>query len=129
MKLSDKRLGWLVLIVVVLVIVFYRSPTKTKVDNQAPLNSSQATPNEEKVLEEVRKKPQVVEAIITEANVLYVSVYDDGTRRYGFANALCELLKQHHSTAVRVKIVKVNSINDTNADNAYGVLLGEAFCR
>lgn len=80
-------------------------------------------------LEAVKLEPKVLDAYITDAHVLYVQVRDDGTRRDGYAEYLCQLLKTYHSTANRVKVVKVGSQNDPNRDNAYGVLLGESWCQ
>lgn len=81
-----------------------------------------------KALIEIKKEPKVREAIITEANVLYVSVEDDQTKRDGYAQYICEVLREHKSTIGWVKVVKVGSDNDENSDNAYGVLLGESMC-
>jgi len=71
---------------------------------------------------------KVFEAIITEADVVYVSVADNGVDQGRFAQTVCNILKKHKATSNWVKIVKVNSQNDLNADNAYGVLLGESHC-
>jgi len=54
--------------------------------------------------------------------LLYVTVEDDGTRRDGYASYLCEVLNEKKTTTNWVKVVKLNSANDPNADNAYGVL-------
>jgi hypothetical protein len=86
------------------------------------------TPNNQTSLEEIRKEPKIKEAIITDSNILYVSVEDDGTKRDGYAEYLCGILKDHKATTNWVKIVKVNSSKDPNKDNAYGILLGEALC-
>jgi hypothetical protein len=88
----------------------------------------QDKPNNKSALEEIRKEPKVKEAIITDANVLYISVEDDGTNRNGYASYICEILREKQATTNWVKIVKVNSTNDPNSDNAYGVLLGESHC-
>ena len=88
----------------------------------------QDEPNNKLALEEIRKEPKVKEAIITDANVLYISVEDDGTKRDGYASYICEVLREKQATTNWVKVVKVNSINDPNSDNAYGVLLGESNC-
>lgn len=88
----------------------------------------QDNPNNKLALEEIRKEPKVKEALITDANVLYVTVEDDGTRRDGYAGYLCEVLNDHKATTKWVKVVKVNSSKDPDADNAYGVLLGEMNC-
>lgn len=85
-------------------------------------------PNNKIALEEIKKEPKIKEAFITDANVLYVSVEDDGTNRNGYAEYLCGILKENKASTSWVKIVKVNSIDAENSDNAYGVLLGEAMC-
>lgn len=68
----------------------------------------------EKALTEIRKEKKVAEAIITDANVLYVSVKDDGTRRDGYAEYLCQILKENGSKINWVKITKVGSTTDPN---------------
>lgn len=88
----------------------------------------QDEPNNKLALEEIRKEPKVKEAIITDANVLYISVEDDGTKRDGFASYICEMLREKQATTNWVKVVKVNSTDNPNSDNAYGVLLGESHC-
>jgi hypothetical protein len=85
--------------------------------------------NTQSLLELINQEPKVKEAIITDSNVLYVSVEDDGTKRNGFANYLCELVKEKGSDIMLVKVVKVNSTKDPKRDNAYGVLLGESVCK
>ena len=92
-------------------------------------NADTSTEGNTQALELIKKEPKVLEAIITEANVLYVSVVDDGTRRDGYASYLCEILREKKALADRVKVVKHNSTNDPNKDNAYGVLLGESWCK
>ncbi|MEN9908095.1 hypothetical protein DR871_005145 [Flavobacterium petrolei] len=85
-------------------------------------------PNNKIALEEIKKEPKIKEAIITDANVLYVTVEDDKTNRDGYAQYLCEILKEHKASSSWVKVVKANSINDENSDNVYGILLGESNC-
>jgi hypothetical protein len=82
-----------------------------------------------KALELVRKEKKVDEAIITDANVLYVSVQDDGSRRDGFASYLCEILRENKAKARWVKITRTGSTNAPDRDNAFGVLLGESRCK
>jgi hypothetical protein len=100
------------------------SPDKSPESIQTTENASS-----DQALTEIRKEPKVKEAIITDANVLYVSVEDDGTKRDGYAEYLCQILKEHKSNINWVKITKVGSTKDPNRDNAYGVLLGEAHCQ
>jgi len=83
----------------------------------------------DKALAAINKEQKVKEAIITEANVLYASVIDDGTPRNGFADYLCQVLKDNQVNNVRVKIVKFGSMKDPKRDNAYGILLGESSCK
>ncbi len=85
-------------------------------------------PNNIAALEEIQKELKIKEAIITDSNVLYVSVEDDGTKRDGYADYLCEILRNNSATTNWVKVVKVNSSEDPNSDNAYGILLGESHC-
>lgn len=82
----------------------------------------------EKLLAVIKSEPKVKDAVITDADVLYVGVADDGTRRDGYAEYLCQVLKDNNSTINRVKVVRAGSHNDPNKDNAYGVLLGETNC-
>jgi hypothetical protein len=88
----------------------------------------QDEPNNKLALVEIRKEPKVKEAIITDANVLYITVEDDGTNRDGYASYICEVLQEKKATTNWVKVVKINSTNEPNSDNAYGVLLGESHC-
>ena len=103
------------------------NPNKKIDDNN--LKPENTNINDKTAIEEIRKEPKVIEALLTDANVLYVSVMDDGTRRDGFAVYLCQIIKEHNSTINCVKVVKVNSTKDPNRDNAYGVLLGESYCK
>lgn len=96
------------------------SKSKLESESSTKLNSS--------VLNKVLKEPKVLDAIITEANVLYVSVKDDGTRRDGYADYLCQVLKENGLTDTTVKVVKHNSSKSPDRDNAYGVLLGQSSC-
>jgi hypothetical protein len=82
-----------------------------------------------KALAEIKNEPKVIEAIITDVNVLYVSVSDDGTDRSGYASYLCEILRENKATCNRVKVVKAGTTKNPKADNAYGILLGESYCK
>lgn len=99
--------------------------TTTTTKAESPVKNNAA---DEKALIEIRKEKKVIEAFLTEANVLYVSVADDGTRRDGFAEYLCQIIKENGSTINLVKITKIGSNQDPNRDNAYGVLLGQCNC-
>ena len=79
-------------------------------------------------LDEIKKEPKIHEAFINDANVLYVSVDDDGSNRDGYAQYLCEILKEKKASCSMVKVIKVNSMNDPNSDNAFGIVLGESNC-
>lgn len=87
------------------------------------------TRTNEKLLRTIKAEPKVKDAVITDADVLYVGVQDDGTKRDGYAQYLCQVLKDNHSTVSRVKVVRAGSHNDPDKDNAYGVLLGESTCQ
>ncbi len=89
---------------------------------------SQKAENIDAALEALKKEPKILDLTLTDANVLYISVKDDGTRRDGYAGYVCQVLDDHGVTGKRVKIIKHRSQNDPNKDNAYGVLLGEQWC-
>lgn len=83
----------------------------------------------EVVLNKIKSEPKVKDAVITDSNILYVGVADDGTRRDGYAEYLCQVLKDINSDVYQVKVVRYGSHNSRDKDNAYGVLLGESRCR
>ena len=120
-----KNLGWAI-VIVISVYAFMSTNTKSSAN---AISSITSYSNDETFLSIVRQEPKVREALITTARVLYVSVIDDGTRRDGYASYLCELVRENRANISRVKVVKVNSTNDPNKDNAYGVLLGESWCK
>lgn len=80
------------------------------------------------LLSVIKAEPKVKDAVITDADVLYVGVADDGTRRDGYAEYLCRVVKDNHGTVNRVKVVRAGSHNSPDKDNAYGKLLGESTC-
>lgn len=86
-------------------------------------------PNNKIALIEIKKEPKIKDATITDDNVLYVSVEDDGTVRNGYAEYLCQVLREYNATTNWVKVVKVNSSKDFNSNNNHEVLLGEAHCK
>ncbi len=81
------------------------------------------------VIDAMKKEKKVIEAIIVNSDVLYVTVSDDGTNRNGFAEYLCGIAKEHYANLSAVKVMKVGSTKDKNRDNAYGVLLGQSDCK
>ena len=106
-----------------------QKPIETKSEQIATTNPNAEKEANEKALVEIRKEKKVAEAMVTDANVLYVSVKDDGTKRDGYAEYLCQILKENGSKINWVKVTKVGSTTDPNRDNAYGILLGEAHCK
>jgi hypothetical protein len=122
MKIQNSKIK-LISKVVLTAIIFSLVSCGTKEDPTKNKNNVEA-------LEDVKTAfgEKIQEAIITEANVLYISVVDNGIDQSRFAETICNLLKKHNATTNWVKVVKVNSSNEANADNAYGVLLGEANC-
>jgi len=100
----------------------------TPADN-TPVEKPADNPGNKKALEEIKKEPKITEAFLNDANVLYVSVADDGTRRDGYAQYLCGILKENQASCRWVKVVKAGSVKDPKADNAYGILLGESNCK
>ncbi len=79
----------------------------------------------EKLKTLMKDEPKVKDHVLTEANVFYASLIDDGTRRDGFAEYLYYTLKGEGIMVFKVVIVRVGSQKDPKRDNAYGVKLGE----
>jgi len=84
--------------------------------------------NNDDLLASIKSEPKVKDAVITDANVLYVSVIDDETNRNGYAEYICEVVKDFNTNVNRVKVVKYNSSNDSGS-NAYGTVLGQSWCK
>jgi len=80
------------------------------------------------VIEAVKKEPKVKDATLTDANVLYVAVLNDGTDRSGYAQYICEVVRENKGTAKVIKVVEFGTMNSEDKNNAYGKLLGESQC-
>ncbi len=81
------------------------------------LASSQLFSDDKSALKEIRGEKKVLKAEIKE-NTLYATVKDDGTNRKGYAEYLCQTLKEHSLNSVTVKVI----------DNKNKVL-GESNCK
>lgn len=104
---------------------------KARTKDSSKSNGTIIPPNFEALADKIiQSEPQVLDAVITDARVLYVVVRDDGTRRDGYASYLCQTRFDYSGANwERVKVVQVNTFNHPKRNNAYGVLLGEAWCR
>jgi hypothetical protein len=100
----------------------------TGCSSQTPEQKEAKVKNNQELLGLISKEPKVIDAIVTDANVLYVSVKSDGTNRNGYAEYFCQLIKSAKSDIRWIKVVESGTSNSPNADNAYGVLLGESHC-
>jgi hypothetical protein len=80
----------------------------------------------------VDAEPKIYEAVITDIDVLYVSVKDNGVSQDRFAQTLCNYLKKHKASTSRVKVVKVGATYDNDYKSQrlplQGKLLGESHC-
>ena len=65
-------------------------------------------PNNKIALVEIKKEPKIKEAIITDANVLYVTVEDDGTNRNGYAEYL---LKEINRLGIQKNVVWLGKLS------------------
>lgn len=82
-------------------------------------------PGNKAALAAMQNEPKAQDFIITDANVLYISVDDDGTKRDGLAGYFCQILQENKATCRWVKVVQAGT---TSEENGYGTLLGEAKC-
>lgn len=128
-KMNKKKIIGIAVLAVLLLIVF-KTCKSGDVNNTAKAVTTVNNDSINKVvLEVIKKESKVKDAVITEANVLYVSVLSDGTNRDGYASYFCETLREYKSTIEVVKIVEFGTMNSKNKDNAYGILLGESSCK
>lgn len=118
-------LKWILGLIVLIAIV--QIATKKNTDSTGSTTPSKATLDSALVAVKAEKK--VADAVITDASVLYAWVKDDGTRRDGYAEYLCQLLNERKTGIERVKIVEVGTQGQPGADNAYGRLLGNCWCK
>lgn len=86
---------------------------------------AQSAATKEKVKTLMKDEPKVKDHVLTDANVLYACLLDDGTRRDGFAEYLYYTLKGEGILVYKVVIVRYGSQKDPKRDNAYGVKIGE----
>ncbi|WP_218376910.1 hypothetical protein [Chitinophaga sp. sic0106] len=69
-----------------------------------PKEDPMKNPRNRKALYMVQDEAKVTDAKFID-NILYVKVIDDGTRRDGYAQYLCLLLREYRSTIHQVKVV------------------------
>ena len=115
-------------IVLILMATFAMSDEKPAEPTAEDLN--RATVRQAVTTHLTEKEPKVIEAFITDADVLYISVEDDGTRRDGLAEYFCQILNDEYPEAAvnRAKVVQAHTTGHPDRDNSYGVLLGEYYC-
>lgn len=82
----------------------------------------------DKGLRDVRKNTQVIEAFITSADVLYVSVINTGKDYNIFAKYMCNIMSANGFKPFKVRIREAGTIGHPDADT-YGVPLGEWSCQ
>ena len=120
-------IAWITLGSIIVLYLFMReSYVKPSLNPDDVLASE--TRNRE-ALRIVRDQPQVKQALITDANVLYVSVVDDGEKKDVYAKYLCGILEKKKANVHSVKVVKLRSLNERTTDTGYGVVLGESNCQ
>lgn len=91
--------------------------------------TSRSTYTEEQlnnVLKEVKAEPKVIDAVwnnLSPGEILYVGVKDDGTRRDGYAEYICQILFSHDFKGSEVHIVDYFKFMQGNR-----VKLGWAMC-
>lgn len=93
------------------------------------LTFAQSAADVAKVKDLMKAEPKVKDFVLTDANVLYVSVIDNGTNRDGYADYMCSVMREAHVNVLKVKVVKLGSQKDPKRDNAYGIKLGESQCK
>lgn len=81
-----------------------------------------------KIKEVIKEWEEVKDVVLTDVNILYVAILDDGIKKDVYADYICTALKSKGIKVDMVKVVKYGSMKDPKRDNAYGILLGKSFC-
>lgn len=85
---------------------------------------------EENYLQEINMDEKVIETLVTDSKILYVTVRDEGTSQNSYARYLCEVISEFKADIKAVRVVKaVSSPIKTKLEKDYGVILGEASCK
>lgn len=88
------------------------------------LTAHAASPSQQAFVQQlIKSEPKVKDATWMTTRNLYVGVLDDGTRRDGYAQYICEEAKSHGATMV--KVVDIAKVKRTGKFEE----LGKAFCR
>lgn len=87
--------------------------------------TAQTAAVKEKIKTLMKEEPKVKDYVLTDVNVFYAAVFDDGTNRNGYAEYLYYALKAEKIMVIKVVIVKYGSMKDPKRDNVYGIKLGE----
>lgn len=85
-------------------------------------------PNDKAAIEAIKQEKMIINALISDDNILYAAMKDDGSSQNGYAEVVCAILGKHKAATRKVRIIELGSHNKANADTPYGVLLGESNC-
>lgn len=116
-----KKIKTMANIIAIMLLIFLNTACEPE-----PKNSE--NPNDQAALEAIKKEQWLIDAFITDANVMYISMNGDGKPQNGYAEVICHILKEHDAKTHWVKIVEAGTTKSPEADNAYGVLIGESHC-
>lgn len=83
----------------------------------------------ENIIKLINEEKRVLEVVVTDSNIVYVSLKGDGKSQKGFAEYICQLITDQMPKVNRVKIVEHGTTKHPKKDNAYGILLGESNCK
>ena len=93
-----------------------------------PSGPAEDEPNNKSALVEIRGISWIRKAFISDDNVFYIEVYDDGEEKKSWAKRICELLAEHESPIKHVRVISAGSVLERNADKSYGELLAQSKC-
>lgn len=91
-------------------------------------NEEYKSDDNSELLRVIKSEPKIYNAVITKEHALYVSVLDDGTSRNGYAQYICEVVRDFNTDISTIKVVKHNSIKSSE-DIVYEPMLGQSQCK
>ncbi|MHA8064993.1 hypothetical protein [Aquirufa aurantiipilula] len=119
-------LGFLLIIAIYMINDYYISK-KVYVPTDSEYSSNSASKAE--FIAEVKMNDQVIDADITDVNVLYISSPNDGKDKQVLADLYCKWVKNYNIQGVNmVKVVDSKTANLPKNGTAWGDELGKCFC-
>jgi hypothetical protein len=98
---------------------------KVNIEATATVVFKKKDPANNKALKAVKAHTKVIDALITDAGVLYVTDIDEGKPMDSFLSELRNILQEHKCTVRWIKLVDWNTADANNKEEPYGKVFAE----